>query len=166
MNTATVLYSFTGEVTTPNGARLTACGRIRAPAGYVPKAYEAAADATADLIRHRPNPSTGVKLVMIPGTVVFDGIAEAVNAACDVWGVTRAEIFGRAKPERITKPRFAVYSYLRTQCGLSFPEVARLMERTDHGTVINGVKKFKAWTETDPAMRAQVEEFNRRLGNA
>lgn len=166
MNTATVLYSFVGEVTTPHGARLTACGRIRAPAGYVPKAYEAAADATADLIRHRPDPTTGVKLVAIPGTMVFDGIAQAVKAASEVWGVTSGEIFGRAKPERITKPRFAVYSYLRNQCGLSFPEVARLMDRTDHGTVINGVKKFKAWAETNPEMRAQVEEFNRRMGNA
>lgn len=166
MNTTTVLYSFVGEVTTPYGARLTACGRIRAPAGYVPKAYEAAADATADLIGHRPNPETGVKLTKVQGSEFIGGIAQAVEAACSVWGVTQADIFGRARGDGVNKPRFAVYTYLRAQCGLSFPEVARLMGRKAHGTIVNGVKKLKAWTETNPAMRAQVNEFHKRLGDA
>ena len=166
MNTTTVLYSFVGEVVTPHGERLRADGRLRAPAGYVPKAYEAAADATADLIGHRPNPETGVKLAKVHGSEFIGGIAQAVEAACAVWGVTQAEIFGRARPERVNKPRFAVYAYLRTQCGLSFHEVARLMGRKDHATIIHGVNAFKAWTETNPAMRAQVNEFHKRLGDA
>ena len=163
MNTPTVLYSFVGTVTTPQGARLTASGTLRAPAGFPKSAYAAAADATADLIGHRPNPSTGVKLSKVNGSEIMGGIALAVSVACDVWGVTQAELFSRARPERLNKPRFAVYSYLRNQCGLSFPDVARLMGRRDHATIIHGVKTLKGWAEVDATLRAQVAEFNRRL---
>lgn len=162
METPTVLYSFVGTVTTEHGARLTAVARVRAKDGFPREAFEAAADATADLIGHRPDPKTGVRLTKLDAIKSMDDIQRAVSAACAVWGVSEPAIFSKCRVTSACKARFAVYQYLCVTRALGASEVGRLMGR-DHGTIWSGVRKFSEWVETDSLMRSQVEEFNRRL---
>ena len=165
MNTATVLYSFVGRVVTNHGARLTAMGQIKGPPGAPFALYEKAADATADLIGHRPDPRTGVALNRMHGVEFLDAIQEAVRAAADVWCIAEAQLYSRERSERLCKPRFVLYRYLNRNCGLSTMETGKLMNK-DHGSVINGIRKLDAWEAKDSELRGKIAEFNRRVGRA
>lgn len=161
----TAIYSFVSRVVTPNGARLTAMGRIRGPVPAPQSLYERAADETKSLIGHRPDSRTGVVLNRMRGVEFLDSIQEAISAICGIWDIKEAQLYTRERPERLCKPRFVLYRYLNRNCGLSTMETGKLMNK-DHGSVINGIRKLDAWESEDAELRGKIAEFNRRVGRA
>lgn len=46
-----------------------------------------------------------------------------------------------------------IYSYIANKMGYSLSEIGKSLNNRDHTTVINSIKKFKSFIETDPGFR-------------
>lgn len=70
----------------------------------------------------------------------YISLVSVIEAVCEVFGVTREELFCHARPPRLAHPRFAMYylGWLNTKRSLS--SIGRFMER-DHTTILYGRDK-------------------------
>lgn len=85
-------------------------------------------------------------------------INRVIDAACDVWMVTRQGIMSKNRTVSINKARFAVCRFLSTQLGMSSVQIGKVICR-DHGAVCNALRQIDGWIQTEPSFRAQVEDF-------
>ena len=73
-----------------------------------------------------------------------------IAACCKHFSVTEGEIFGRWRPIRIGRGRAAVYLMMRELLPLSYPKIAKVMQRKDHTTCISGAKRAQYLIARDP----------------
>jgi chromosomal replication initiation ATPase DnaA len=119
-----------------------------------------------ELIEHMPADAEISGVDMHRGLVLVRSgdealLAKVVHHASEVFGVTEAEILGRAKPWPIVSARHAVAYVLRT-LGLSSSSAGRLMGR-DPGNVLNATKVCLNVMQTDMDYRTKVMELWRRM---
>lgn len=77
-----------------------------------------------------------------------------IVAACEIYGLTRAEMMSKSREYRITHPRQWTMTAIVQMTGLSYPQVGRMMNGLDHTTVMHAVKATKRRDE-----QARVEEI-------
>lgn len=63
-----------------------------------------------------------------------------LERTCHEFGITEKELLGDRKYRSYTYPRFAVAVILRDFCGLGYAEIANVLKRKDHTTIIHAVK--------------------------
>lgn len=103
----------------------------------------------------RDDESHNSNMTTEPAQVAF---SRCVDAACEVWHITPEAITSQRRSMWEVVPRFACYRYLR-ELGFSYTTIRDVMERKDHGAVMNGCAKFADMLETDPKIRRQWEQF-------
>lgn len=64
-----------------------------------------------------------------------------IDEAAARYGVNPADIIGRKRGEELATARFEVYTRMRNEMNLSYPQIGRSLKR-DHTTIIHGVKRF------------------------
>jgi chromosomal replication initiation ATPase DnaA len=86
---------------------------------------------------------------------------KVIHEVCAVFDgkdpVTREDILGRSKPERIVLARQMVYYILR-QRGLTFKAIGAMMGR-NHSTVVLGVSQMEFRIKTDKEIRELMGEL-------
>ena len=84
---------------------------------------------------------------------------EIVHAVADAFRVSPNDILCKRRLGYMINPRFAVY-YLLYQRGYSLNEVSRACGRTDHGSVLYGIKQLKNRLETEKRLRGAVQRLS------
>lgn len=59
-----------------------------------------------------------------------------------MYGFTKEDILGRARNSPVCKARHHVYAVLRSELGLSYPQIGSIMDR-DQTTIINGIQRHE-----------------------
>jgi len=90
----------------------------------------------------------------------------AVARVCVAFDVTRAELLGRRRPQRIAWPRQVLYYALRS-CGWLVVEIGDAVGR-DHSTVCTGIVHVKhrvTYVGVDRALVQSITAGLERIGN-
>ena len=88
---------------------------------------------------------------------------EGVVAAADAFGITVADIKGRAQPQRIVKARHAFVYVAREVLKESFPQIAGVLGR-DHTTAMSSYRRAQALLERNEDFQAAVDKIRTAVG--
>lgn len=88
---------------------------------------------------------------------------DGVVAAADAFGITVADIKGRAQPQRIVKARHAFVYVSRETLKESFPRIAGVLGR-DHTTAMSSYRRAQALIERNEDFRTAVDKIRIAVG--
>lgn len=74
---------------------------------------------------------------------------ETINAACAVFGFTRAELISDHRGAGVVRARWAVMLAMHRR-GYSTPRIGRALGNRDHTTVMHGLQRGKLIEARDP----------------
>jgi chromosomal replication initiator protein len=89
-------------------------------------------------------------------------LEDAIVAGAEAFGLTRADIVGRAQPQRIVRARHAIVYCAREVLGESFPRIGKSLSR-DHTTVMSSYRRAQALIERDKAFQDGVARIREAL---
>lgn len=90
-------------------------------------------------------------------------LEDAIVAGAEAFGLTAADITGRAQPQRIVRARHAIVFCAREVLGESFPRIGKALKR-DHTTVMSSFRRAQALIERDKAFQEGVRRIREALG--
>jgi chromosomal replication initiator protein len=93
-------------------------------------------------------------------------VADITAAACDQFGLTRAELLSPSRTPRIAGPRQIAMYLARELTGESLPAIARQFGRRDHTTILYACRRTASRIATDPAYHDAVNSLRLRLQSA
>jgi chromosomal replication initiator protein len=82
---------------------------------------------------------------------------ELVKLVCKEFRVTSKDVFGRSRKSDIAFARQVAMYLLREDFGFKLEEVADILERKDHTTVMHGVDKIKSKIAIDRGFEEQIQ---------
>ena len=86
-----------------------------------------------------------------------------VDAAESFWGFPPGTLEGRSRKTDVCWARFVCCKFLYDK-GMTLDAIGKLLNR-HHGSVLNGIRQYKALVETLPAYNRQAVEFDRYCWN-
>jgi chromosomal replication initiator protein len=95
--------------------------------------------------------------------VPFPSIADIQNAACEVFGVARAEMIGVSRQARIAHVRAVAVQLCRQLTKSSYPRIGRAFHR-HHATIIALERRGHDLIDAFPDYTAKRQAVLRRLG--
>lgn len=75
------------------------------------------------------------------------------------YEISIANLLGTMKPVYYVRPRHVAMYLARKITGRSYPAIGRAMGNRDHTSVMHGHDRIAARIQTDPVLRAEVEEL-------
>ena len=88
---------------------------------------------------------------------------DVINIICERFGVSQKEIKGQKRTSSIVLPRQVAMYILRTELNLSLIEVANIIRRKDHTTVIHAVDKIENMISSNTELKHQINEIRDNL---
>lgn len=79
------------------------------------------------------------------------------EVACDLMGVTMPEVMGTSKHETVVRTRSYVVKLCRMHTMASYPEIAVLIGRDNHSTVVTANNRVEKLMEDDPEVADEVD---------
>ena len=94
----------------------------------------------------------------------MDEAGRILEIVCAEFGISRESLCCRARPEHFTAPRqvaaFLIYRYT----DLSTSQVAALLKRRDHSTILYSVRKVKERCATEPPFATRIAHLEKQVG--
>ncbi|NPA06392.1 MAG: chromosomal replication initiator protein DnaA [Chloroflexi bacterium] len=116
-----------------------------------PLTLETARNALADILpQRRPRPTVDMVLDLVART----------------YDVTIEELKGKGRSRRVALPRQIAMYLLRTEVGLSWPQIGQVLGGRDHSTVMHGYRKIEEQLAQDPMLRGEIRALQERLSQA
>ncbi len=81
---------------------------------------------------------------------------QTIDVVCKYYQVGKRLIMGDTRARQIARPRQMLMYLLRTQLGIAFEEVGRLVGGRDHSTVMHAVNKITQLATTDVHIREDM----------
>ncbi|MBI1391711.1 MAG: AAA family ATPase [Alphaproteobacteria bacterium] len=91
------------------------------------------------------------------------GLDDLLRATADVFGLSVADLTGRAQPQRIARARHAFSMVGREGLKESFPRLGAALKR-DHTTIMSSYDRAQALHDRDEAFRSRVAAIRNLLG--
>jgi len=90
------------------------------------------------------------------GKVIRSTPEQTIDAVCKYYQIGKRLILGETRARQIARPRQMLMYLLRTQLGIAFEEVGRLVGGRDHSTVMHAVNKITQLATTDVHIREDM----------
>ena len=84
---------------------------------------------------------------------------DIINAVCEIYSITPKELKSPVRTERIAFSRQVAMYLLRTELNLPFLEVAHILNRKDHTTVMHAVSKIEELKTSNETLEQEIEEI-------
>lgn len=84
---------------------------------------------------------------------------DVIMTICSYYNVKQSRLKGAERSERIALPRQIAMYLLRNKLELKFDEVAALLKRKDHTTVMHGVEKISGLLAKDVLFKQEVDRI-------
>ena len=97
------------------------------------------------------------------GAVKKIGPQDIILAVCTYYNLKQSQIKGAGRSEHIARARQVAMFLLRRDLKLKLEEVALLLKRKDHTTVMHGVKKVVQIMTHDQTFKEEVDAITRSL---
>ncbi len=88
---------------------------------------------------------------------------QTIDAVCKYYQIGKRLILGDTRARQIARPRQMLMYMLRTQLGVPFEEVGRLVGGRDHSTVMHAVNKITQLATTDVHIREDMLKIKNSL---
>lgn len=88
---------------------------------------------------------------------------DVIRCVCAYYGVTQAQIKGESRKRPLAHARQVVMYMLRTELGIGLSEIAFIVRRKDHTTVIHAVDKIQSRQMKDPFFRKEMSSISESL---
>ncbi len=102
---------------------------------------------------HRPFP-------IVPGGISephIKRVQSIVQAACEVLGVPKHEVFSERRSVKIVRARQIVH-WIACRCtSASFPEIGRRLGGQDHSTCVHGFRKIDSLLDADIELAFEIQ---------
>lgn len=92
----------------------------------------------------------------INGKTIKSTPSQTIDTVCNYYQVGKRLILGNSRARQIARPRQMLMYLLRTQFGIAFEEVGRLVGNRDHSTVMHAVNKITQLATTDVHIREDM----------
>lgn len=84
---------------------------------------------------------------------------EVIRAVCSFYNIKPSQIRGPLREEKIATARQVAMFILRTVLKINLIEVAFILKRKDHTTILHGVKKIQRLTMSNPIFKQEVDRI-------
>jgi chromosomal replication initiator protein len=81
---------------------------------------------------------------------------QTIDAVCKYYQIGKRLILGSSRARQIARPRQMLMYLLRTQLGIAYEEVGRLIGNRDHSTVMHAVNKITQLATTNVQIREDM----------
>ncbi len=108
-----------------------------------------------DFFTHRQKNGENGKRRINPG--------EVIKAVCSFYGINQSQLKSPLRSERVALPRQVAMYLLRNELRLKLEEVAFLLKRKDHSTILHGVDKISGLRARNPVFKQEVDNITRSL---
>ncbi len=88
---------------------------------------------------------------------------EIIKTVCSFYGVNQAQLKSPLRSERVALPRQVAMYLLRNELNLKLEEVAFLLKRKDHTTILHGVGKISGLRARNPVFKEEVDNLIKSL---
>lgn len=89
-----------------------------------------------------------------------------LSHVCDLFGIDRAALRSPSKATPALNARAAAAVVLQESVGMSTPQIARALGRTDHTTAMNSLDRARKLEQADYDFRQRLGALRRRMANA
>lgn len=89
--------------------------------------------------------------------------ADIIKKTCEHFDIKISEIKSSGRSAKITKPRQVCMYILNKEFGYKLDEIARLLGRKDHTTVMHARDKIQEMMEKEPAFSKEIDEIIKEI---
>lgn len=97
------------------------------------------------------------------GKAVRSSPDQTIDAVCKYYQIGKRLILGTSRTRQIARPRQMLMYLLRTQLGIAYEEVGRLIGGRDHSTVMHAVNKITQLATTNVQIREDMLKIKNAL---
>ena len=87
------------------------------------------------------------------------GPQDIVKAVCSFYNIRLSHLKGETRASSVVLPRQIAMLLLRRELKLKLEEVAFLLKRKDHTTVIHAIEKINRLMMKDPALKKDIDQI-------
>lgn len=88
---------------------------------------------------------------------------DVIEAVCAQFSIEERELLGNSRARHVSFPRHVAMYLMRKDVDISLEEIARVLGKRDHTTVLHGVRKIEQEMERDANLRGDVTAIRERL---
>ncbi len=88
---------------------------------------------------------------------------DVIKAVCSYYNLPRARLKSKRRTSSISLPRQITMFLLRKKLNLKFEEIAHILKRKDHTTVIYAVDKITGLLARDPLLKQEIDQILKSL---
>jgi chromosomal replication initiator protein len=88
---------------------------------------------------------------------------KAIETICNFYEIERADLLGPRRFKEVVLPRQLTMYIFRHELNLSFPQIAMLVKRKDHTTVIHGCDKIEKLLQKDSRLKKELETIKEKI---
>ncbi|MFA5136043.1 MAG: chromosomal replication initiator protein DnaA [Patescibacteria group bacterium] len=85
------------------------------------------------------------------------------KAVCSYYNVKQSQIKSASRAETLSHPRQIIMFLLRRDLRMKYDEIARLLKRRDHTTILHGSEKISRLLIENPAFKEEVDRITNSL---
>lgn len=90
-------------------------------------------------------------------------LEDIIKTVCSYYNIKQSHLKGSNRSDNIALPRQVAMYLLRTELGLKHAEIAYLLKRKDHTTIIHGVGKINRLLIKDPVFKQELDRIRLSL---
>ncbi|MBI4974077.1 chromosomal replication initiator protein DnaA [Candidatus Roizmanbacteria bacterium] len=88
---------------------------------------------------------------------------DIIKAVCSYYNVKQSQIKSPERTENLSFPRQIIMFLLRRELGLKYEEIAHMLKKKDHTTVLHGSDKIGALLIKNPSFKEEVDRIIKSL---
>jgi chromosomal replication initiator protein len=85
--------------------------------------------------------------------------SDVIRSVCTYYNIKLSHIKGPGRSERLALPRQVAMFLLRKELGLKYEEIAYMLKRKDHTTILYGVEKISSILIKDAVFKQEVDRI-------
>ena len=89
-----------------------------------------------------------------------------VNVVAEHFGVRPEDISSKKRNSEFVQPRQVVMYLCKQMCDVSLSNIAKLLGKKDHTTIIHGINKVEAELQTSEELRNKIEVIKKKINPA
>lgn len=90
-------------------------------------------------------------------------VGDVVKTVCSFYNIKQSQIKSSTRVEEISHARQLVMYFLRNELKIKLEEIAYILKRKDHTTIMHGVEKISRLTMKDPLFKQDVDRMLQTL---
>jgi len=88
---------------------------------------------------------------------------KVIEIVCDFYEIKKRDMLGPRRFKELVGPRQLAMYLLRHELNYSFPQVAMLLKRKDHTTIIHGCNKIERKLQKDRRLKKELEAIKEKI---